>query len=251
MMVTLCSLSGAPGVTTAALALASTWPTDEAVRLVEADASGGDIAAWWHLPVWPGLIDLAAASRPGQDHDYDGEARFMQVLPAGVRVCVAPASAERTASALDLITQHPKALAWWAGVTLVDLGRVAPESAVMALEEEAQANVVLTTGDVAHLKRLKEAALGLKDSDRPLGVVVVGTSRSAQEVEDAVGVPVWGHLPWDGKTADVLTGRREAVSRLHRRPLIKAAQRLGRTVEEKTQPRNAVDPVRAFLGERP
>ncbi|GAB3726799.1 hypothetical protein [Nocardiopsis nanhaiensis] len=251
MMVTFCSLSGAPGVTTAALALASTWPADAAVRVVEADASGGDIAAWWHLPVWPGLTDLAAANRPGQDHDHPGEARFLQVLPGGVRVCLAPASAERTASALDLITQHPKALTRWAGVTLVDLGRVAPEAEVMALAEEAQCHVVFTSGDLAHLKRLKDTLTDSVGRDSRLGVVVVGPGRSAQEVQQAVGVPVWGHLPWDPTSAAVLAGRRPAGRRLHRRPLIKAAQALGRTLADSAPPRRFADPVQAFLGGRP
>lgn len=250
MMVTLCSLSGAPGVTTAALALASTWPTEEVARVVEADASGGDIAAWWHLPVWNGLLDLAAASRPGQDHDEHEEARFVQVLPGGVRVCVAPASAERTTDALDLITQHPKTLSRWAGVTLVDLGRVSPESPVMALTEEAAATVVVTSGDLAQFKRLEETASSLRKGSR-LGVVVVGPSRSTREIEQAIGVPVWARLPWDRKTADVLAGRRDSVGWLHRRPLVTAARSLGRTLVEKAQPRVDVDAVQAFLGGQP
>lgn len=250
MMVTLCSLSGAPGVTTATLALAGTWPTEEVTRVVEADASGGDIAAWWRLPVWNGLLDLAASSRPGQDHDHEDEQHFVQVLPGGVRVCVAPASAERTAGALDLITRHPKTLTRWAGVTLMDLGRVSPESEVMELAEEAAVTVVVTSGDFAQLKRLEETAPSLRRGSR-LGVVVVGPSRSEREIEQAIGVPVWGRLPWDRKTAEVLAGRRETMSRLHRRPLVKAAQALSRALAEKAPPQVVVDPVRAFLGEQP
>lgn len=245
MMVTLCSLSGAPGVTTTALALASTWPTEDVTRVVEADASGGDIAAWWRLPVWNGVIDLAAASRPGQDHDHEDEQRFVQILPGGVRVCVAPASAERTMDALALITQHPKIMTSWTGVTLVDLGRVSPESQIMALSEEAAVTVVVTSGDLAQLKRLEETAPSLRKGAQ-LGVVVVGPSRSTHEIEQAIGIPVWGHLPWDRKTADVLTGRRDSVGRLHRRPLVTAARSLGHTITEKTQSHG--DPVRAFQG---
>ena len=39
--------------TTTAFALASTWPTPD-VLLVEADASGGDLAAWLDIPEQPG-----------------------------------------------------------------------------------------------------------------------------------------------------------------------------------------------------
>ena len=40
---------------TTAVALAASWPAGDDVLLVEADPSGGDLAAWFDLPVTPSL----------------------------------------------------------------------------------------------------------------------------------------------------------------------------------------------------
>ncbi|GAA1109913.1 MULTISPECIES: P-loop NTPase family protein [Nocardiopsis] len=255
MIIALCSLSGAPGTTTLALALAGTWPTQSPVRVVEADASGGDIAAWWNLPLWPGVVDLAAASRSGQDHDTPPEefSRFFQVLPGGLPVCVAPSTADRVGAALDLLARNPKALAG-EGVTVVDLGRLYPETSAQELLAGADAVVVVTSGDVGHLKRLKDASHDLRERCARVGAVVVGPSRSAGEVSEAVGLPVWAMLPRDVVAAEVLTGRREQGRRLRRRPLIRQARYLGHLLAEQVHSASASAPdpaVTTFLGETP
>ncbi|MFL1427525.1 MULTISPECIES: hypothetical protein [unclassified Nocardiopsis] len=257
MIIALCSLSGAPGVTTLALALAGAWPTETPVRVVEADASGGDVAAWWNLPLWPGVVDLAAASRSGQDHDTPPQefSRFFQVLPGGLAVCVAPPTADRVAGALDLLARNPKALSLTEGVTVVDLGRVYPETPAQELLEAADVAVVVTSGDVGHLKRLKDASHDLEERCARVGAVVIGPSRSAAEIADAVGLPVWAMIPRDVVSAEVLTGRREQGRRLHRRPLIRQARHLGRTLTEHAPstpaPRMEDPAVATFLGEVP
>lgn len=254
MIIALCSLSGAPGVTTLALALAGAWPTETPVRVVEADASGGDIAAWWNLPLWPGVVDLAAASRSGQDHDTPEFSRFFQVLPGGLPVCVAPPTADRVGAALDLLARNPKALAG-EGVTVVDLGRVCPQTPSGELLEAADAVMVVTSGDVGHLKRLKDASHDLRERCARVGVVVVGPSCSTAEVADAVGLPVWAMIPRDVVSAQVLTGRRDQDRRLHRRPLIRQARHLGRTLTDQAPstpaPRMDDPAVATFLGEAP
>jgi hypothetical protein len=207
------------------MALATAWPTAEAVCVVEADLSGGDIAAWWHLPVWPGLLDLAAASRSGQDHEDGAVGPHTQVLPGGLRVCVAPATADRTVGAVGLLAHNPKALTAASGVTLVDLGRVTPHSAASGLLEACDTAVLVTTGDIAQLKRVKDSAAGLFVSSPRVGLVVVGGRGGTREISTAVGMPVWGHIPTDPKTAAFLAGQAEAA-RVDRRPLIKAARDL-------------------------
>ena len=59
----LCSAHGAPGVTTTALTLAGVWPKNRQCLLVEADPSGGVVAARFGLQDSPGLASLAAAAR--------------------------------------------------------------------------------------------------------------------------------------------------------------------------------------------
>ncbi|WP_435107144.1 hypothetical protein [Nocardiopsis synnemataformans] len=227
MMVAVFSLSGAPGVTTLSLALASTWPAPGMARVVEADASGGDVAAWWRLAPWPGVVDLAAASRSGQDHETLDLGSFSQVLPGGLRVCVAPPTAERTTGAVGVLAHNPKALT----ETVVDLGRVAPSTPSASLLEAADVAVLVTTGDVAHLKRVKESAPGLRSRCAHVGVAVVGADRSAAEISGAVGLPVWARVPHDPRTAAFLWGQGE-VRRVNRRPLITAARTLAHALEE-------------------
>lgn len=252
MLVAVFSLAGAPGVTTLTLALATTWPVREPVWMVEADACGGDVAAWWRLPAWPGVVDLAAASRSGQDHETINMAACSQVLPGGLRVCVAPSTADRTAGAVGLLAHNPKALQG-DQATLADLGRVAPDAASAALLEVADAAVLVTSGDVAQLKRVREAVPGLRVRCAHLGLAVVGPTRTSTEIADAVGLPVWARVPHDPRTAAFLIGRGQ-VRRPHRRPLIRQARALGHTLTEQARPTTteAVDPaVARFLGQVP
>lgn len=231
-MIALFSLSGAPGVTTLSLALASVWPDSDPVRVVEADASGGDVAVRWGLPTYPGLLEVAAAARPGQDLEplTDG----VQVLPGGLRVCVAPPTAERTAGALELLAHNPKALnGRGRGGTVVDLGRVASGSVSSTLLAAADVAVLVVSGEAAHLKRVREAAGDLFVHTPRVGLAVVGAERSAAEITQAVGLPVWARVPHDPKTARFLAGQGE-VRRVHRRPLIKAARALAEHLHSHT-----------------
>lgn len=231
-MIALFSLSGAPGVTTLSLALASVWPDPDPVRVVEADASGGDVAVRWGLPTYPGLLEVAAAARPGQDLELPTDG--IQVLPGGLRVCVAPPTAERTAGALELLAHNPKALnGRGQGCTVVDLGRVAPGSVSTALLAAVDVAVLVVPGEAAHLKRVKEAVPDLFVHAPRVGLAVVDAERSAAEITHAVGLPVWALVPHDPKTARFLVGRGE-VRRVHRRPLIKAARTLAQHLHSHT-----------------
>ena len=63
-LVALVSAKRSPGVTTAAVALASVWPVRPAL-VIECDPAGGDLAADAGLPLEPGLTSLAASRRHG------------------------------------------------------------------------------------------------------------------------------------------------------------------------------------------
>src|SRR5689334_8533762 len=84
------SVSGAPGVTTTALALTAAWPpeADGGVRpvMVEADGSGGDLMMRFGLPSAPSLLDVAAAV--GKPHPGSLLGAVSE-LPFGVRVVAA------------------------------------------------------------------------------------------------------------------------------------------------------------------
>ena len=65
-LIALASVKSSPGVTTAALALASGGAGTRRL-LVEADPSGGDLGLWLGLPAAAGLAGLAAAARHRHD----------------------------------------------------------------------------------------------------------------------------------------------------------------------------------------
>jgi len=97
-MVAFAAAKGAPGVTTAAAAVAAVWPAERGVLLAECDPGGGDLAARFGLPAQPGLVSLAAAAR--RELDAAMVAQHTQTLPGGLRVLVGPPGAEQAAAAL-------------------------------------------------------------------------------------------------------------------------------------------------------
>ncbi|MBR8743780.1 hypothetical protein [Nocardiopsis sp. MG754419] len=222
--VALFSLGGAPGVSCTAMALSAAWPGEAGAVLVEADASGGDIAVWRRLPSAPGLTGLAAASRHG-----GATADLVvhtQILPGGLAVCPAAVTADRTEGAIRLLARNPGVLAPGGGAAVVlDLGRLTPEGPASALAAWADQAVLLVADDLAQLRRAKESVEALSRSLPGLRTVVVGGSGGVREITDALGPTVWGRLPSDPRSAAFLRGEADP-RRPHRRPLLRAAARL-------------------------
>lgn len=103
MLVVLVSVKGAPGVTTSALALAGTWPTDRPPLVLEVDPSGGDLTAGFALASEPGLVSLAATARR-EAHRAEVAWEHTQVLPGGLPVVAAPVRAEQASAAVEVLT---------------------------------------------------------------------------------------------------------------------------------------------------
>ncbi|WP_150244336.1 hypothetical protein [Nocardiopsis quinghaiensis] len=222
--VALLSLGGAPGVTCAAMALAAVWPGEAGAVLVEADASGGDVATWRRLQLAPGLTGLAAAARHGGG--AADLAAHTQVLPGGLAVCPAPVTADRAEGAVRLLAQNPDVLASGDGPAVVlDLGRLTPGAAASGLAARADEALLLVADDLAQLRRAKEAAEPLARSLPCLRTVVVGGTGGVREIEGALGPDVWGRIPSDPRSAAFLRGEAN-LRKPHRRPLLRAAARL-------------------------
>ena len=70
--------------TTTATALAAAWPAPEPVVMLEADPSGGDLAAWFDLATSPGLASAVAAAPPNWPavSEHVQHARGLEVLVA-------------------------------------------------------------------------------------------------------------------------------------------------------------------------
>lgn len=203
----LASVRGAPGVTTTALLLASTF-TDGLV--VEADLDGGVLAVRYGLGREPGLTTFAASGP-----DADGGWRAHAQDAGGVAVLVGPdapgASASLWRTAGERITHKLVAAD---GVAVVDAGRLRSPVPLVAASDLL---AVLVNPVADQLVALTHLVPTLRQAVRGrVAVVLVGTGPyGAAEVERSVGLPVVGELPNDPDAAEVLRvgGSRSRLAR--------------------------------------
>lgn len=205
-LVALTSIKHSPGVTTAALALATAWSADHEVAVVEADPTGGDLAARLGLAFEPGLVSLAAAARHGAVSGHLASAH-LQALPCGGSALVGPGSAEQAVAALRELRGGALAeLAGGAGLVIADCGRWSPGSPTQAIL--ATADLVLlvtrpTVEGVVHL-RSRAPAIRREAGDRVAILLVGDRPYPAADVDEAVGLRVAGILAGDPRGATSL-----------------------------------------------
>ncbi|KAA0235948.1 MAG: hypothetical protein EDR02_01985 [Actinobacteria bacterium] len=219
-IVTLASLRGAPGVTTTALLLASTF-ADAAV--IEADLDGGVLAVRYGLGREPGLATYAASS----PQDRDGWRAHAQDA-GGVPVLVGPGTAGASASlwhtAGERITHK---IVVGDGVAVVDAGRLrSPVPIVSASDLLA----VLVCPVAEQLVALTHILPTLRQAIRGhVAVVLVGDGPyRATDVERSLEVTVLGELPVDRDAAAALRDGGMSKARLGRSRLARAVSALSR-----------------------
>lgn len=206
-LICLGSAHGSPGVTTTAVALAGVWPEGRGLLLVEADPSGGMLAAWFGLSDTPGLVSLTAVARRGLDGKVVG--RHAQQLPGGIPVLVAPPSAEQAQAALrDLADPLAE---WCAGQgevdVIADCGRLSPGPPHLGLLRRAEQVWVVARPSVDQLRPAAARAAALRAAGMEASLLLVGdTPYSPGEVESTLGVTVAGVVAWDPAAADALAG---------------------------------------------
>ena len=76
--------------TTTTVALASAWPASSEALIIEADPAGGDLAAWFDIPVLPSLSTVVTSALDASWVEID---RHTRLTPSGLRVIPAPPSA--------------------------------------------------------------------------------------------------------------------------------------------------------------
>jgi hypothetical protein len=216
---------GAPGVTTASVALAAVW--SRPVALAECDPSGGDLvyrlpaADGGRLTSQRGLLSLAVATRRGLQPQQIWE--HAQKLYGGLDVLVGVSGAEQGAG-LDLL---------WGGVgrafaalpqadVIADCGRVGVDGAIYDLLAHAASIVLLTRANVGEVIRLRDriAAMtaALKKRGRTPGRINVVVIADYKAITSAVGevdhalqqsgaaARVVGGLAYEPKSAEQLRG---------------------------------------------
>jgi hypothetical protein len=211
------------GVTTLALSLATTWPPQRRLVLIEADPAGGTLAAGSGWPAEPSLMSLAAAVRRGGEPALVWE--HCHQLPGGAAVLAGPSSADHARSALGMAGGLLDRLGELGADVLVDCGRLDPASAALGFWERADRVLLAVRPRLADLHALAGWLEG-RPSDR-LGLVTVGDGPYPDsEIADALGLAVLARLPWDPDAASALVLVPASSRELRLAPLVRAARTL-------------------------
>lgn len=229
--------------TTTAVALAAGWPVSDDVIIVEADPTGGDLAAWFDLPVTPSLSTVVTRVLDGSWPDIE---RHTRLADNGLRLIPAPARAGEAAQAVGESARSLVAslAALRSPVTIADVGRLPPASPSSHPFVGAAATTVLVhrqatqsaRAAAVRLQRLADQLGDLSGSPQPVVVAVVGAQPfDLDEIErflaDVAGTSPIVALPDDPLAAAVFAGRTGVSERrLARLPLMRAARDLATVV---------------------
>lgn len=217
-VISLASTRGAPGVTTAALALAMLWPRPAV--LVEADVSGGSsiMAGYLKGAVVPdrGLVSLAVAHRRGalDQQFYD---QTIPLIDNRVRLVPGLVSSQQAASMDKLWSPLGIVLAALERTgtdVIIDTGRLGMTHAPTPLIRASDAVLLVTRTDLPAVSAARARIGSLRDDlvqrgqgDDTLALLLVGEGRpyKAKEIHKALETPVLASLAWDPAAADALS----------------------------------------------
>ncbi|GIL29075.1 hypothetical protein NUM_43290 [Actinocatenispora comari] len=255
-VVVFCRAKAGGCVTATALAVTACWPDPGPVTVVEADASGGSLAARAGLEAGPGLVEWAAmagsprpagelldqVSRPfpgtsvavvtgpvdGAEQPQDSAAT---AYPAAGGARLAGGAAARARAAVTALACEPRLLE--AGddrAVLLDAGQVSAAAPAWPLLARADGVLVCAPPSLDGLA----AAFGLAREIQAapgctaeVALVAIGDGPySPQEITAAAPAALWGVLPHDPHAADLLGSGRglAARTRLARAATVLAAR---------------------------
>jgi MinD-like ATPase involved in chromosome partitioning or flagellar assembly len=252
-LIAIASDKGAPGVTTAALALAAVWPRP--VLLAECDPAGGDLVYRFpavgggHLDPRRGVLSLAVVARRGMQPQQVWE--HVQKLHGGLDVLAGVTNAEQGAGLSLLWGPIGKALASMPQADVIaDCGRLGADGPLYDLLAEATTVVLVSKVHVADVIRLRDRATAFAAAAQSrgrrnfgVGVVVVADHKkfraSLGEVQHVLGqanapAAVLGGIAHDTKGADLLNG--EWGGNLDRTMLLKTAREVARQLVQGLPP---------------
>ncbi|MEO5874282.1 MAG: hypothetical protein ABIS86_00200 [Streptosporangiaceae bacterium] len=255
-LIALAADKGAPGVTTAAVALGAVWPRP--VLVAECDLAGGDLV--YRLPGEQGMLDpakgllsLAATARKGLRPEQIGP--HTQRLSGGLDVLVGVGNAEQALGLTWLWSPLGRSFAIIPGIDVIaDCGRLGAASPMTDLLREADMVVMVTQASleqVAHLReRITALSAELPRQRAQIGVVVIADPRgyrgSIGEVERVIAqaklpATVLGGLAYDPRGAQMLRG--QWGGRLDKSMLIRSARELAGQILARPVMENRGGPV--------
>src|SRR6185437_8026245 len=225
----LLSAGGSPGVTTTALALTLSWPSQ--VIIAECDPSGGDVLAGLlggHMPASTGLLPLALEAGAGSEIPTDALWRqLVELDEERNRLLLAGISDPRQSAALQSsLPWIAEALQGLQADVIADCGRLDAIAAVRPVLSAASLAVLVLRPTLRQASRAMprvEMLTSLVGRDRVVALIVGEGAASGREIAKSLGVPVVGQLPDDARTAAVLSDGSGSRSRLDGRPLLRAA----------------------------
>lgn len=228
--------------TTTTVALAAAWPAGLDALVVEADPSGGDLAAWFDMPVAPSLSTVVTRVVDGTWPEIE---RHTRLAANGLRLIPAPARAAEAAQAVGEASRSlvSTLAALRSPVVIVDAGGPAPSPASHPFVAAAAVTVVVhrqatqsSRAAAVRLQRLADQVDALSPTPAALVVAVVGAQPfDLGEIEtflaESIGRVQLAGLPVDELAAAVFGGRAGVSGRrLSRLPLTRAARGLADVV---------------------
>ncbi|HSZ49589.1 MAG TPA: hypothetical protein VK823_29900 [Streptosporangiaceae bacterium] len=250
---------GSPGVTTAAMALATAWPRP--VLLAECDPAGGDLAyrmpaeGGGRLDTQRGLLSLAIAARRGLSPQQVWE--HAQQLPGGLPVLTGVSTAEQGAGLDRLWRPVGVALSRVRDADVIaDCGRIGVDGPLYDLLAEASFVVLVMRASLGEVVRLRERAAAVAACGQrrgqpgpTVGVIAIagqrdfsGTvaelSRALNQGQGRGAVRLLGGLAYEPKSAAALSGERGGS--LSKSLLIRSARDIAARVIEQLPAPEAV-----------
>ena len=222
--------------TTTCVALAAAWPVDDDdVVVLEADPSGGSLAAWLDTPATPTLGTIVASAGTSA-RLADTVSSMTHHSAAGIRFIAAPVRGIPARRAIDeAVTAVVPTLASSPTIVLADVGSATPvgpivrwASTVVVVHRQTGRSAA---AESVRLERLLERIEQVAVHDADLVVAVIGAdpfepNEIESLVESNVASRVAAHvvLADDPLSAAVVCGRTGvSAKRLQRLPLMRSA----------------------------
>jgi hypothetical protein len=263
-VIALAGCSGAPGVTTTALALLLSWPLEPGRRMVlaECDPDGGAVLhglLQGTLGDRYGLRNLSVAARQGEL----GDAFWRQLIDLGSEEGVKDSSRDRLLlpGITDPVQSASLGSVWKAlGVifrgieaehghdVVIDLGRRGAFGPSGVLAEQADAVIVVVRNTLRCLQAAEARVRALEERVGDVGVLLIDAGPyPAGEVQRVLQVPVVATLPYAPDDARVLSDGAEQPRRFTRSALMKAARTSSTVLVQRAAMRRArLDPHGTF-----
>lgn len=236
----LVSPGGAPGVTTAALALALSWPSQ--VLVAETDPGGPAVLAGLfagHLDGSRNLLHVAYDAISVESAVAEVPRQLVNLDPTGTRMLLPGVPDPRQAAALDPAWPVlAAALASSPGTVLADCGRLdggPGQDAILAAAHHILLVLRPTLRQVAAARPRLQMLTDPPGRFPQVTLLLTGPGPlSGGEISRVLGLPVTGVLPDDSKTAAVLSDGQGRRTALQNTPLLRAAAGAGKALRALT-----------------